>query len=308
MVTVEQVAHAALADLGAEAAGMANAVRWVNERISHVASRRMKHRRKIGGLVIPAAITAGEITLTNGSPVITGDATAQSAWLNRDFSHTFLQPTNNGIWYKVNGYAGGQLTLEQDYEGDTTTVSYKLVYRYVELPVEASFLGHFSFNRLRREITLKSQTQLDMHHSDRAYITGGPIHYSLFGEAAGKKILEFFPYSTDDEYVLFTYWELPPTLSKDDIIPTPFAVADLKHGVHADVYQWKANTEMDVQVKAFYANMHAKCETRWDKALSDIMRRDRDVEDLVLLFKRPRPQLYANWNAHTEVFFRGNRP
>lgn len=308
MLTVEQVAHAALADLGAEAAGLANAIRWVNERISQVASRKMKHRRKIGGLVIPASITAGEITLTNGSEIVKGDATAQSAWNNKKFGGAFLQPANSGIWYPINSYAGGELTLGQPYEGTTTTTSYRIVYRFVELPVEASFLGHFSYNRIRREIRLKSQLQLDNHYPDRTYVTGGPQYYSVFGEQAGKKLLEFYPYSTLDEFVLFTYWENPSYLAKDDIIPTPFTAHDLKTGIHADIYTWQATKETDIQLKAWYSNMAAKAETRWKDTLADIMRRDRTVDDLVLLFKSPRPEMMVNWNAHTEVYFRGNRP
>lgn len=308
MLTVEQVAHAALADLGAEAAGLPNAIRWVNERISQVASRKMKHRRKIGGLTIPAAITAGEVTLTNGSSDVTGNATAQSAWNNKRFAGAFLQPANSSTWYQINSFGGGVLSLNQPFEGTTTTTSYRIVYRFVELPVEAAFLGHFTHDRMRREVRLKSQSQLDMHYTDRAYVTGGPVYYSLFGETNGRKILEFYPYSTQDEYVLFTYWEVPPQLAKDDIIPSPFTAHDLKVGIHADIFMWQASKETDVQLKAFAANMAAKSETKWEKTLGDIMRRDRGVEDLVLLFKRPRPDLMVNWNAHSEVYFRGARP
>jgi hypothetical protein len=310
MTTVEQVALAALADLGEEAAGLVNAVRWANERLSQVASRKMKHRRKVGGLVIPAPITSGTVTATNASRVVVGNATAQAAWANMDMTHAFLQLSGSGIWYRVVALSSdNDLILDQPFtETTVSATNYRLVWRYVTLPDDIAFLGFFAHNRLRREVLLKSQGQLDMHFPDRVYVTSGPQYYSLFGESRGRKILEFYPYSTQTEYILFTYWEVPPVLAKEDPVPVPFTAHDLKVGIHADIYRFKAAQAADKEMMAMYANLEARQETRWEKTLGDIMRRDRDVEDLVLLFKSPQPELFVNRNARTEVYLRGNRP
>lgn len=310
MTTVEQVALAALADLGESSTNLVNGVRWVNERISQVASRKMKHRRRIGGLVIPAPLTAGTITATQNSDIITGNATALAAWLGVDFDGAFIQLANSGTWYRVvQNLSSDGLRIDQPFVDTTTSgASYRIVFRTITLPEEAAFLGHFAHNRLRREVRLRSQSQLDLHYGDRPFVTSGPAYYSLFGEREGKKIVEFYPYSTQAEYLLFTYWEVPPKLEKEAIVPVPFTEHDLKIGVKADIWEYKAATATDKDVMAFYANMSMKQETRWKEVLNDIMRRDRDVDDLVLLLKKPAPHLAVNWNAHTEVYFRGARP
>lgn len=307
--TIEQVALAALADLGEESAGAVNAVRWTNERISQVASRKLKHRRKIGSLTIPAAISAGTVTATLGSPNVVGNAAAQTAWTNQNLVGAFLQLNNGGTWYRLLDNTSDGLRLDQNFPYATAAaVSYRIVFRYITLPVEAAFLGHFTLNRLRREILLKAQTQLDLHFTDRVYVSNGAWYYSLFGENEGRKILEFYPYSDQAEYVLFTYWEVPPTLPKEALIPTPFTAHDLKTGIHADIYRYKAATEKDLPTRTYYSNMEARQEAKWADRLGDIMRRDRDVDDLVLLFKSPAPELLVNRNAHTEVYLRGLRP
>src|SRR5574342_657523 len=82
MATVEQVAREVLAAIDTQA-GHLLAVQWVAERYRRLASRtRFRHLRRLGEVILPAAITAGTITTTQGSTTVTGDATAQAAWSN----------------------------------------------------------------------------------------------------------------------------------------------------------------------------------------------------------------------------------
>lgn len=313
MTTVEQVARAALADLAIGSEGLANAIRWVNERISQVASRRMKHRRQISSVVIPAPITAGALSTTTNQQKITPDATALTALLAAaDFSGAFVQFSSSSTWYQIQGFDGTVLLLDQPWATTAlSAVAYRLVYRHRILPVEAVFLGTFVHGRMRHELTVKSQEQLDMLAPERPYVTGGPYFYSLFGDDAGRRVLEFYPYATQAEYLSFTYWEQAPVLPKDAPIPSPFTAADLKTGVLADCYRYKAMLAYEagkVDIGNAMSNLAARQETLWSGKLQDIARRDRGVEDLTLLLGRSGSEPILNRNAHTEVYLRGNRP
>lgn len=310
-VTVGEVARAALADVAERGAGIANGIRWVNERISDLDVRRLKHRRRIGSLVLPAAITAGTVSVTNGAETVTPDATALAAWAKKSFAGWFIQFGSDATWYRVLSSSASVLTLDQAYQGTTDAdATYHLAQRYVTLKPDVQFLGEkMSLERTGTVLTLKSQAQLDLMVPGRDWDPSFPRYFSEFSEEGGKKVLEFYPYSTRDEHVLCVYWEAPGTLTSEDIVPSCFSQRDLKIGVLADIYSYqaaKASTDGKVDLANRLSNLAARQETLWERAKQNIYRRTRATEDLVLLFgTRSQSTTALNYNAHTEVALRG---
>src|SRR3990172_5468700 len=100
-VTAGEVARSALADLGDDSAGLLNVLRWVGERYSQLANRRLKQLRQIGEVVIPAAVSAGTITIARGDERIVGDATAKAAWSSALAGRFFR---TRGAWYEIASY------------------------------------------------------------------------------------------------------------------------------------------------------------------------------------------------------------
>lgn len=310
-VTVGEVARAALADLAERSAGLANAIRWVNERVADVTTRRLKHRRRLGSLIIPAAITDGAVSVTEDSPIVTPDSTATAAWTNQNLAGRFLQFGSDSTWYRVLSNEPGRLTLEQPYQGATVSAStYHLVQRYLTLKTDAMFLGEkMQLERTGTPIVLRSQAQLNLTAPGRPWVAAYPSCFSEFSEEDGKKILEFYPYSSQDEHVLCEYWEPPTALKENDLLPTCFTQIDLKIGVLASLYEYqaaKASQDGKVELANRLSNLAARQETRWKDAKQNILRRDRATEDLLLLFgTRGTRGPLLNYNAHTEVAVRG---
>ena len=74
--TLEDIARELIATVDADA-GYLLGVQWLVKRYGQLATRtKLRHLRQVGQLSVPAPVSAGTITATRGSQVITGDATA----------------------------------------------------------------------------------------------------------------------------------------------------------------------------------------------------------------------------------------
>lgn len=314
-VTAGDVARAALADLN-EPEGFIDCLRWVAERYTQLAGRRLKQLRRVAELVIPAAVTAGTVTATRGSSTVVGDATAQAVW-SQDLAGRFFRTRN--AWYEIGAFNGSTLALElkTEFAEDTVTAgTYQVVQRYVTLPADVQFLGTFMHERLFKEIEKWSLTELDLTAPERLYYTSGPKIIAEFGEApTGEKLVEFYPYSSTTEHVMFTYWAKPPkAMEETTVLPGAITVSELKEGVLVSLKQWKmaeAARAGNVEMAGFWRNEYRAQETVWvGREIPAIVKRDQGVEDKVVLIRsmRSRSSLRSIETARDEVWARGSRP
>src|SRR3990170_1068334 len=96
--TVEDAARAALAAVDSQA-GIIVAAQWVSERYQALASRTaLRHLRRVGTVTVPAAVTAGTVEVTHGSPIVEGDPTAVAAWSVAMVGRQFQV---DHVWYGV---------------------------------------------------------------------------------------------------------------------------------------------------------------------------------------------------------------
>jgi len=315
VATVEAIARAALGDLAQLDTGLVLGERWVNERYSQLASRhRLKQRRRLGEVVIPAAITTGTVTATRGSDLVTGDATAAAAWSSTLVGRYFQV---DSAWYEVQEVSGTTLKLAVTYAEDTAAdASYAIVARTVALPTTvrhiASAMIHERYGSLVQGWTL---SRLDRVFRERMYLTTGPAYFSEVGEAAdGAKLLEFYPYSTTTEHVAYVYWEKPRVYSRTEHLPGAVDSEKLKQGVLVDVMRWrmaKAADAGNVELAALWRNEYRAQETVWKGVLQELIREDSGVDDTTFLVRSLgglSVQPSAITDAHAEVIARGQRP
>lgn len=308
MATAGEVARAALADLNAEAAGILNALRWTNERYTQTCSRRMRHRKADGELIIPAAITAGTVTVTQGSTAVTGNATALAAWSARVIGRFFQIDQS---WYALQEFIpGGGLRLVSPYsEASQAGASYKIVQRYAPLAADVAFLGAIKHDRRNLELQAGTKRELDAVEPRRLYRTGGPQYVADVGEVDGLTQLEVYPYSTQAELLRYDYWTLPPLYDEDDDLPSVITVKDLKEGVLIDCMRWwaaKAASESKSDMAGYWRNEYRAQESRWEKVMQDIYRRDRSPEQMHLMIRDPNRRGMAGTirTAYDEVWSR----
>lgn len=318
---VDDVARASLSAVGSNA-GLLQAIKWTSDRYRQLSNRgKLRALRRIDQLVIPAAITDGTATFTRGSDIVTGDSTAQAAWLsgtstvNPDNDPPLnVAPTNSVIgryiryrrvWYKVvnleNAAGVAQLRLNVPVaEDDSVSVNYKLVQRHTRLPKNTRFLGGFVQQRLWRPLAQLSIGELDLIAPERLYVAGtGPEHWTVIGDDEdGYRLVEFYPYPTRNEAILFTYYAKSPDLTPGTNLPDDLDIEALKMGVLIDVYRYEMSQALranQVEVAAVWRNELRAQETTWVARMEELFRADRMDDEVKVILHTQGPPVFGDF-------------
>src|SRR5947207_11163963 len=115
MPRVEAIARSALASVDTDA-HVDLAVLWVNERIQEAAAYgKFRFLRLVRSISWPATVHAGTVSVTQGSKVVTPDATALAAWSPAFARSRVIQTGNSAIWYPIAQVTASQLELESPF-------------------------------------------------------------------------------------------------------------------------------------------------------------------------------------------------
>jgi hypothetical protein len=316
--TVEEVARSAWAAVNAEANILLGA-QWTGERYAQLASRTaLRALRRQGELVVPAVVLAGTVTVSRGTNVVSGDATAQAAWSPALIGRFFQGRT---AWYEITGIQSGVGVLNGQpllqlavpfAEADVAGGSYHVVARYLTLADDARRLGCFTFERWRRQVLPSSTYQLDYENPERQYFTTGPnIVAEHNSDAEGRKVIEVYPYSLTTEHVTYRYVARPPKLELHDLVPGEIDVWVLKAGVLIDVYRYmasKAAQAADIQGAGYWRNESRAQESTFEQAILRAVQADRGVDDTSAWLRSSIPYNRGHryiTDAHSEVWSRG---
>ena len=310
MQTVEDVARSVLASIDTDA-GYLLAGKWVADRYRRILARqRFRHQRRLGELILPATISAGLVTATRDSNVITGDATAQAAW-SPDLVGRFIRVTT--VWYEIAGFTDNELRLKSKFSEATITLGgYNIVARVSKLESAARWIGSdFIHGRLRRPLRRKSLSELDSLAPARDSIGPGPEIWVEIGSIDGVKTVEIYPPANSDaEHLYYTYWEIPEELPFEAIIPAEIDPHVLVEGALIDVMRYKAGQAADnlrIEAAAFWRNEYRAQETRWERFIREAIKADRGSDDATFILQSigvPAPSFDIT-NAREEIFSRG---
>lgn len=288
-ITVQELARSILGATGADA-GPQMAARWINERYVEFVGRARTHQlQHYGSVFVPAPLTGGTVSVTQGSASVVGTGTSFASsnigW--------FLRA--NITWYAVVGVAGQTLTLDSAYsEGTNTASSYQLVQRYIPSDPAARWISHVAHQRTRRLLNALTQAEMEAAYPSRQIVGGFP---SVWAEAArtvtggidisatlgtaGQKLIEVYPPSTTPETYYYTYWTVPAQLTLTSTLPPEVDEYVLREGVLVDVYRWKsekaANKALEtnnlqlLQVAEYYANKESRQRTIWEQVIQDAL-------------------------------------
>ncbi len=323
MLTVDDVARSALNAVGSNA-GLLQAIRWVSDRYRQLGNRgKLRALRRIDQLVIPAAITDGTATFTRGSNLVTGDATASSAWItgtstaNADDAPPLNTPAPQHsvvgrwirykrVWYKivdlsVTASGGATLRLSTPVAEDSASgAAYKIVQRHTRLPKNTRFVGGFVQQRLWRPLTQLSIAELDLTYPERLFVAGtGPEVWAVIGDDdEGYRTVEFYPYPTKNEAILFTYYEKAPELLPGMPLPTDLDAEALKMGALIDIYRFEMAQALragNVEAAAVWRNEARAQETTWNARMEELFRTDRMDDEIKIILHTQGPPTFGDF-------------
>lgn len=336
---VEQLAREVTAALDTDA-GYVLAAQWIDSRYRQLCSRaRLRHLRKVGEVVIPAAITTGAVACVRGTTRVYGDADAVEAWLGAGDLEGWSVRLRSA-WYEVSSLGSNYLELAVAYaeadlgdiegfglvpfgDGDegfgggvVESGGYVLVRRYVPLALDARWLGTFVHARLRREVHPVSHAELDIAVGERLEVhSAGPRVFAEVGtNAAGARLVEFYPYCRSAEHVRYVYWSIPPRLGLFDEIPAQIDPYVLKEGALIDLYRYesaRAARSGAIDVAALMRNEMRAQATAWERNILEAIGTDRGSDDVSFVLEARFADSRAGRDISTardEVWARGARP
>jgi len=307
--TVESCAREVLAAIDTSA-GHLLCAQWVARRYQRIASRgRLRHLRKVGEVVLPATMSAGTVSVTQGSVVVTPDATAAAAWATPTGFSTdpanpslslvgrFIRPAMN--WYEIAAVIGSgpitalQLTIPF-LETTNATASATIAEQRTRLLPTVRWLGDMVHMRRGQLLENVSLAELDHEDPDRrsAAAGGGP---SAWAETAvdtdGTKRVEFFPYPSQDELIRYVYWSTPPELAFHAPLPPQIDPHVIIEGALIDAMRYEAAQAVRAgkpDLAGYWMNAYRSQATAWENQVIEAIRSDLGVDDVTMILQLPR--------------------
>lgn len=291
MPTLEDVIRSALAELNSDA-GLPACETWAQERYAElVAGFRPRQLRQVGSLTIPAAVTTGTISITQGQSVVTGDGTAMNAWAALGESLVGRHIRIGRIWSRIAALVDLptiQLGLDAPYpEDDVTDGAYAIVQRTVAMPAGERFFGTFVSQRWWRPLRQWTPGMLDHYYPERMLMYGGPEVVSEVGEQGGSKVLEFYPYANEIERIDYTYWRLPELTLRSEL-PLPLDTWMLRDGLLVNIMRYemaKAMKQNMADKAQFWRNEYRAQETKWKDTQERARMNDHGLDDMQILVR-----------------------
>src|SRR4030095_6218263 len=211
-----------------------------------------------GAFQAPPVLTAGTVSLTQGSKGVVRDAVAPNAW-NAIPAASFLarqfRLAGDGGIYNLVAWTGGNLTLDRAIlEPSATQAGYRIYQCYFPPPPEAMIStvpGVFDFNRWLSVVDPaqgyplridRGKAWLDVRDPQRSAV--GQAHHVVDYKttASGVPLYELWPHPTDGQSFICLYKRrgLPVELGTE---PFPQMLPDgliLNRALYRSVYPWAA--------------------------------------------------------------------
>lgn len=318
--TVESCAREVLAAIDTTA-GHVLCAQWVARRYQRIASRgRLRHLRKVGEIVVPATMSAGTVTATQGSVIITPDATAAASWATPS-GVAYPDSPGPGLtlvgrhlrvainWYEIQEVVGNPITaihLKTPYVEDSVAgASYFIAEQRTRLIPESRWLGDFVHMRRRIPLTNMSIAEIDHDEPERMLVgtQGGPVVWvEQAVDTDGTKRVEFYPYSGQNELIRYVYWAIPPELGFSDPLPPQIDPHVLIEGALIDAMRYEAAKAIragQADMAGYWTNSYRAQATAWEKQVIEAIRSDLGVDDVTMILQLPRNSVVRRGDIST---------
>ena len=302
MSTVGTFLQSMRRECGASQSDPILAMDWLNGRYAEVLERApFQFLAKEGTITTVAAISAGTVTLTNGSTTVTETTSNANGW-SSSVEGRFFRRRGDSEYYSISTFTDANpdtLTLARGYEGSTSTLeTYDLWARYYSL---ASDVRHvvsvFTASGPVAQLTEVSQSDMDAGFPSRPSL-GEPHYWSMAGRDSSNLLrVEFYPAPDTAEGVYYRYIQSTPSLADASTTILPqIPVSLLRAGWLSDYWSWRGASGDDSGVTLKLAQAQ-RFENEFQKRVSELIAR----ECLALSPKRIRLQSrFTRHRFHTK--------
>lgn len=306
MATLEDVARAAIGEIDSKA-GLLLACAWANERLKEISARfHLRYLRREGQVYLPAPLTSGTIAVTTGTSLVT---CSSALWTVDLVGYHILI---NEVWFPIVANTDSTVTIAGTYADATeTAATYRIQKRFHTLGDDVRHLGTFRLQRLDRELEAVSLRELDMMAPRRnAYASSPCFVVEVGGDEAGRRLVEFYPYSSTAEVVSFDYYTTAPDLHPSDPLPHPIDVSVLKSGVLINLYRFEMMQALrrgDAMAAGVLRNELRTQMTEWDQRLLEVRKVATGIDDVVWLVNPNGPGARAGASVRSAYDYVWNR-
>lgn len=332
-VTMQDIGRQAVAELGLDW-GYELGAQFAGFGYSETCARaKFRHLRQFGQIFLPDPITAGTISLTINSPVITLNSVALNAvrsmnsegyeWPN-GFTGLFFRPQIGITWYKI-AYATdinnvGTVILETPFAYDNsylvgsgqlqqTNVNYYIIPRYQQLDPTARQIGVVMVDYVFRPLKCISEDEMNRMVPSRFLISSYPSHWAELNSNLKlpgiPKQIEVYPYPSNSTTLHYTYWQNPPLLGYGDYLPPTIDPDIIRTYTKIQLAQnasGKAVRASNFEAAAYWRNVSNQERSLYESQINRAVRNDRGAEDLKMTIRRMGWQGPIDYDSITTSF------
>lgn len=223
-------------------------LRWLEDRYRQVWSATdWPFAIKSGTLQTVAKITAGTVTVTNGSTTVTETVTDENGW-SSDVEGRYFRVAGDNTFYQIDAYTNSDpdtLTLALPYEGTTTTdISYTIFQNIYSLGTDVGRLEGMSNLNSRLPLREVNQEWIDLNFPNREDY-GEPRLYAVAGRDANEIYqVELYYIPSTVQSIQYRYIQEAPYLTSGSTRTVPQIFDSLlRHGWKADYWRWRGGMD-----------------------------------------------------------------
>src|SRR5215813_763995 len=190
-----------------------------------------------GPLAVPNVVSAGLATVTNGSPLVVGDATAAAVWITLALANPplaspvlgqgrqFRIGTGSPI-YNIIAFDGvNTITLDRNYGESSVTMNYQIYRSYYAPPTPADFLRYMSITNIGFAYTISgkfltfNQEQLNRMDPQRGSQGDAYVNASYRTAADGSPVYELWPAPVNTNAYIAIYQKRGLDMTPAGVVP-----------------------------------------------------------------------------------------
>lgn len=237
-------------------------------------------------LLVPAAVQAGQVSVTQDSDSVTADATAAAALdavptafpvIGRQF-----KAGTQGPFYDITAYSSPTITLDRDYYEETNSTSAYSAMKAYELAPD-------DFDRWESVVDLVEDFQIDVYQTRQELdqrdpqrsITDSPRALVAFDyvRSTGRVRFEWYPFPQERRQYPALYTTIPWVLSATQPLPANIPQRVIELAVMLQAFEWaEANRGRFKTLQgADWRFLHDRMMKKYEEELVDVKREDQDI-------------------------------
>ena len=222
------------------------------------------------------AITAGTVTVTNGSATVTETTSNANGW-SSSVETRYFRRSGDSEFYPIDTFGNNNpdtLTLNRTYEGSSGTVlGYIIFQRFYSLASDCRQVIRMAVIDNPTPMREVSQTDMDISVLNRAAEGSPPSVWCQAGRDSSDNMrIEIYPIPDELHGILYHYIQETPTIGDDDAsIIGQVDIRLLRSGWLADYWGWRAAFSDAIGNEI---QMSQKYEQEFERRLSEMVNRE----------------------------------